>query len=263
VADSVLARLRDRLPVNPPYEGVLADAYDAWIPPDDVFADDGVYEHVLTQVGGPTLELGCGTGRPLLRWLAAGHDVEGVDASADMLAILRRHADEQGLEPVVHHGDMAPLDLPGRAYAAIVCPAGSFSLIDDTDRACDALCSYLTHLRPGGVLGLTLFDGTSTPDALEWRVRRTGTLADGTTMIVNEAIRADRRRQLQVVYNRLEAYAPDDGRLTGTWMRRHHLRWWRRPQIETLLGELGFVEVRSIGDDEGWVTLAERPGGTS
>ena len=92
--DPVSDRLRDRLAVNPPYEGVLADAYDAWLPGDATFADDVVYERLLAEVDGPVLELGCGTGRPLLRWLAAGHDVEGVD---DVVSAYR----EAGEPPVV------------------------------------------------------------------------------------------------------------------------------------------------------------------
>ena len=156
VDDPVLDRLRDRLPENLPYEGLVAVAYDAWIGVDDVFLDDQAYEAVLAKVDGPVLELGCGTGRPLLRWLAAGYDVEGVDGSADMLSILQSHAEERQLEPVVHHGDIAPLDLDGRSYAAILCPAETFTLIVDEDRIRSALESYWIHLRRGGVLGLSL-----------------------------------------------------------------------------------------------------------
>jgi len=37
--------------------------------------------------GGAALELGCGTVRLLLRFVAADLDVEGVDSSSDMLAL--------------------------------------------------------------------------------------------------------------------------------------------------------------------------------
>ncbi|MGY6500048.1 MAG: hypothetical protein ACXIVQ_03995 [Acidimicrobiales bacterium] len=47
-----------------------------------------------------------------------------------MLTILRRNATARSLEPVLHHGGIAPLDL-GRTYDAIVCPAGTFTLIHD------------------------------------------------------------------------------------------------------------------------------------
>jgi SAM-dependent methyltransferase len=255
--DPLLARLRDRLPVNPPYEGLVAEAYDAWITPDDEFEDDAVYVELLENVDGPVLELGCGTGRPLLRWLAAGHDVEGIDASADMLAILRRHAAERGLEPTLHHGDIAPLRL-GRSFAALMCPAGTFTLVHEPEAVRVALDSYLRHLRPGGLLALTLFQPPHVGrDALTWRIRRSATTAGGTTLIVHEAVREDTEQRLQVIYNRLEAYGPD-GRLLDTWMRRQHLRWWERDEIETLVEEVGFVDVRSIGDDHDWVTTAFR-----
>ena len=35
VSDELLGRLRDRLPVNPPYEGLVAEAYESWISIDD------------------------------------------------------------------------------------------------------------------------------------------------------------------------------------------------------------------------------------
>jgi SAM-dependent methyltransferase len=258
VFDQVLARLRDRLPVQLPYDGLLADAYDAWIPVDEVFPDDAAYERLLADVDGPVLELGCGTGRPMLRWLAAGHDVEGVDASPDMLAILRRNADERGLRPVVHHGDIAPLDL-GRSYAAIVCPAGTFTLVEDDDRIEAALRSYLAHLRPGGRLALTLARLAPTgEESLRWRIRRTGTLADGTTVVVHEALHLGAGSAVQEVYDRLETYEPD-GRLTGTWLRRLRLRSWRRDEAEARLRSVGFVDVESLGGEDGWVTVARRP----
>ena len=258
MADSVFDRLCDQLVVDRGYEGPVALAYDTWISVDTVFGDDPVYEAVLADIEGTVLELGCGTGRPLLRWLAAGHDVEGIDSSGDMLAILHQHAAERGLDPVVHHGDFAPLRLGG-TYAAIVCPAGTFTLVADAEQAVEALASYFTHLRPGGLLGLTLF----VPDdpganALQWRVRRTGTASDGTTFVVHEAICHDRADRLEVKYNRVEAY-DIDGRLIDTWLRRYHGRWWPRPEFEAMLEHAGFVDVRSVGDDAAWVTLATKP----
>jgi SAM-dependent methyltransferase len=251
------SRLRDRLPLGS-YGGLSAEAYDAWIPVDAAFPDDEAMEHVVATAGGTSLELGCGTGRPLLRWLEAGHDVEGVDASADMLTILRRNAAERGLDPVVHHGDIAPLDL-GRTYAAIVCPAGTFTLLDDEARIRAALASYLEHLQPGGRLALTLSRLPPTgEDSLRWRIRRTGTLADGTTVVVHEALLKEDGHRCQVVYNRLEAFDPD-GRLRDTWLRRLRLRSWEQPEIHALLERTGFVDVREWGDPDGWVSVARRP----
>jgi SAM-dependent methyltransferase len=256
--EGIVDRLRDRLSVNEPYDGIVAEAYDAWISVDDVFPDDVVHEMVIAQADGPILELGCGTGRPMLRWLAAGHDVEGLDSSADMLAILRRNAAARGLEPVLHHGDIAPLDL-GRLYAAIVCPAGTFTLLDDEDRIRAAVTSYLEHLRPGGQLALTLARLAPTgADSLRWRLRRTGTMADGTTIVVHEALLMEDGDRCQTVYNRIETFHPS-GRLLDTWLRRLRLRSWVQAEMRTLLGDVGFVDLEELGSEDGWVTVARRP----
>lgn len=252
--DEVAARLRDRLPVNPPYEGLVAEGYDTWLPVDDELPEEAAYAELLAEIDGPVLELGCGTGRPLLRWLAAGHAVEGVDASADMLAILRRHATERGLDAVLHRGEIAPLDL-AKQYAAIVCPAGTFLLVDDLDRARSALDSYRAHLRPGGVLALTsfAFDGRDSTE-LAWRVRRTGTVSNGTTIVVHEATHVDDDAGLLVAYNRVERY-DRDGVLLDTVLRRQHLRCWRRPDLEHAFEAAGFADVHSVGDERAWVTI--------
>ena len=258
MSERIVDRLRDRLPVNAPYEGIVAAGYDSWISVDDVFPDDVVYERIVAEADGPTLELGCGTGRPMLRWLAAGHDVEGIDASADMLDRLRRHAEERGLDPVVHHGDIAPLAL-GRTYAAVVCPAGSFTIIHDDDRIERALASYHDHLRPGGVLALTLSQLAPTGEhSLQWRIRRTGPRSGGGTLMVHEALLMEPGARCQTIYNRLEIY-DEDGHLVDTEVRRILLRSWSQEEIADALGAAGFVDVRALGDEDGWVSVARRP----
>jgi SAM-dependent methyltransferase len=258
MADPLVARLRDRLTLNAPYAGLVAEGYDTWIPVDEELPDEAVYLDLLGRVGGPVLELGCGTGRPLLRWLALGFDVEGLDSSADMLLILRRHAQERGLEPVVHLGDMAPLSLD-RRFAAIVCPAGTFTLIGDAERARHAIASYLAHLHPGGTLALSAYVPVSDFDEqLAWRVRRTGTTAGGTTIVVHEAVRCDVHARVQVVYNRVESYDAG-GRLLETFLRRTHLRWWPKEDLEREMREAGFADVGSVGGDDAWVTIARAP----
>lgn len=203
-----------------------------------------------------------GNGRFLIPVIEAGLPLEGVDNSADMLARCRRHAVARGLDVVLRHGDIAPLDLDlDQRYAALVCPAGSFTLLADEQRARAALASYLDHLEPGGTLALTMFvPGADDHTGFTWRLRRTGTDEDGITYVVHEAIGEDEEPQVQLVYNRLETFDVS-GTLVGTVLRKVRLRWWTRDQFAGVLRALGFVDVELVGDDSGWVALAKRPSG--
>lgn len=112
-------RVRDALPVNAHYDGLIAQAYDCWLPPDGDYDDRDMYREAIERGDGPALELGCGNGRLLLDYRNRGLDVDGLDSSADMLAICR--ADAAGVDVTLHHADWTSLDLP-RRYATIYTP---------------------------------------------------------------------------------------------------------------------------------------------
>jgi SAM-dependent methyltransferase len=252
--------VRDTLPANQPYAGVLAEAYDVWLPPDRNYDDVDTYRHAIEHGGGSALELGCGNGRLLLNYLRDGLHVEGVDASVDMLAICAQHARDARLDVTLHHTDWTTLDLKTR-FATIYNPAGSFMLIEDDDRARAALATWQRHLRPGGKLWVSMGvpTGADLEKNYEWRIRRSGTRArDGMTFIAHEAFRYDTRAQLQRILNRHEVWDPD-GSLVTTYMRRIALRWWTGPQMEQLLGDCGYVDVRLRGSNEAFLATGRAP----
>ena len=240
------------------YAGRGAVAYDAFLPPGTVFADDRVHLETLRRAGGTGLELGVGNGRFLMAALEAGLDVHGVDRSPDMLARCRQHLDAAGRTTVLHEGDIAPLAL-GRTYDAIVATAGTFTLVDDALRAADALRSYHDHLRPGGALSITAFTGAATTSGFVWRLRRTGTdPASGRTFLVHEATGDGTEPQTILTYNRLEVFDAD-GALVRTSLQKVVLRWWHRDELADALRTVGFDQVRVFGDSDGWVVVAHRP----
>src|SRR5262249_318182 len=116
-------RVRDDLPVNQPYDGLLAEAYDCWLPPAPASQDRYFYRDPIEGGGGRALELGCGNGRLLVGYRVAGLDVEGVDSSYDMLTICSEHARAAGVDVTLHLADWTTLALP-RRYATIYNPAG-------------------------------------------------------------------------------------------------------------------------------------------
>jgi ubiquinone/menaquinone biosynthesis C-methylase UbiE len=71
---------------------LFVDAYDAFYSSSgpQIAGDLAFYQRVAREVGGPVLELACGTGRIALPLAGAGLHVTGVDRSEAMLTIARR-----------------------------------------------------------------------------------------------------------------------------------------------------------------------------
>jgi len=100
--------------------------------------------------GEPVLDAGCGAGRLLLPYLRTGIDVDGSDASADMLAWCKRTADAEGLRVNLYQQAMHQLDLPRRYRTIIVC--GAFGLGAARNDDLEGLRRIHAHLQPGGRL---------------------------------------------------------------------------------------------------------------
>lgn len=150
---------------QPDYEyfGMLARYWDLlrgdtsrW--PDRAFYLDFVQEH-----GGPVLDVGCGTGRLLLEFMALGFDIDGVDNSPEMLALCRQKAAAQGLDPRLYLQEVQELDIP-RQYRVILVPSSSFQLLLTPDDAQAAMERFYAHLQPGGFLVMPFFIITAKPE---------------------------------------------------------------------------------------------------
>ncbi|WP_226011989.1 class I SAM-dependent methyltransferase [Halomicrobium salinisoli] len=102
------------------YRGTAARFYDVHARTFDR-GDAAFYRRLASDVDGPVLELACGTGRVYLDLLRAGVDVDGLDRSADALAVLRERADADGRSPTVWQSDMTDF-VVDREYALVYCP---------------------------------------------------------------------------------------------------------------------------------------------
>src|SRR5262249_6283602 len=97
------------------YTGLVAQLYG---PLRSAVPDPAPYEQFVRRFREPALELGCGTGDPILALRQQGLEVDGVDSSADMLTICRARADAQGVTVNLYEQAMERLDLP-RRYRSI------------------------------------------------------------------------------------------------------------------------------------------------
>lgn len=121
----------------------------------DFSEDLPLWLHLAAEAGGPTLELGCGTGRVLLALARAGHSVQGPDNDP---AVLRRaEANLRAAHLVnvrLHHADLRDFALR-QAFALILVPCNTFAALTDADAA-SALASARRHLLAGGHLALEI-----------------------------------------------------------------------------------------------------------
>lgn len=119
------------------------------------FALDGpeiAFFREFVQAGQPALDAACGTGRLLVPWVAEGLDVDGVDASADMIALCRKAAARIGRSPSLYVQPLHRLVLPRRYGAVVVC--GGFGLGATREQDAEGLRRLHDHLEPSGVLAL-------------------------------------------------------------------------------------------------------------
>ena len=109
------------------------------------------------------LDVGCGTARHSLELARRGHRCTGIDLSADMLAVGRKTALEEGLEIELIQGDASATRLRRRFDHAICLCEGAFSLLeigaDPVQYHAGILRNIRSMLRPGGMFLLTALNG--------------------------------------------------------------------------------------------------------
>jgi len=218
------------------------------------YADDlDFYLGAAKAAGGPVLDLGCGTGRVLLRALAAGLDIDGLDDSAEMLARLRSNAAARGLAPRVTQGDMRGFRM-ARRYPCVMIPFNAFAHnLTADDQVATLRCCH-EHLAPGGRLVFDVFSATpamvATPMAepvleLEKPHPETGLplrLYDGRRLDI-----ATQTQHSQIAIEELDA----GGKVARTHRFVAVVRWIYPSEMELLLRYAGYTRWEITGGFDG------------
>lgn len=132
--------------ILPNYDAVAAQFDAARIR--DLFERPALDAALALAPGARALDLGCGTGRPVARYLRArGIRVTGVDGAAAMCALYRQH-----LHGPVIRRDMRGLRL-GRRFDLILAWNSFFHLCPADQRGMFA--TFAAHARPGAALVFT------------------------------------------------------------------------------------------------------------
>ncbi len=133
------------------YKGLMAESWDVLRGDTSQWVDRFFYLKLIQTYGQPVLDVGCGTGRLLLDYLAQGIDIDGVDNSPDMLNLGQQKANARGLTPTLYQQFLETLSLP-RQYRTILISSSTLQLVIDPAMAIQSLQHLAAHLLPGGIV---------------------------------------------------------------------------------------------------------------
>ena len=224
------------------YGSIAAEIYDIDKPfgalPDTAFHLEG-----LAGITGPILEPACGSGRTLVPLLQAGHDVTGFDTSQEMLQRCEARCAEAGFSPALSRQGFESFTYD-RAFAAIIVPVGSFTLIDDFAVALAVLRRFHDHLAPGGLLVLDIqplaFLAASGEDRRQW------TASNG-DLLTAEGKRTETNWLTQRAKTTYRYERWRDGNLVETQLDLMSQRYWGLEEFRLALQAAGFTQIGVTG----------------
>lgn len=100
------------------------------------------------------LDVGCGTGEMLIRYLKAGFDAQGLDLSANMLAVAQQKLNDEGLNCLLYERDMRSLEGLG-TFDVITVYCDSLNYLETEEDVIQAFHEFYQLLPQNGLL---LFD---------------------------------------------------------------------------------------------------------
>jgi len=224
------------------YGPLATEVYELDKPVGYPFADVEYYTGLLAEVSGPILEPATGTGRVLIPLLEAGHQVEGLDSSPQMLACCRQHCRDRGLDPVLREGDMT-IYVRLAAYEAVIIPAGSIALLDGRKATLQALACFRDSLVPGGrlLVDVPARRPAAGHEGMRYWQRGSHLWTLHTLHTEYEPAASQTTRFLR--YDKWQ-----DGTLCMTELQTFRLQHWSCQEFADLLAEAGFTHILVTAD---------------
>jgi SAM-dependent methyltransferase len=226
------------------YGAIAAEIYDIDKPIGSL-PDTNFHLERLAGIDGPILEPACGTGRTLVPLLDAAHDVKGFDASPEMLQRCRDRCEARGFTPDLSQQLFEDFRY-AEAFAAIIVPAGTFTLIDDVAVAMAVLRRFRDHLRPGGLLVIDMPSLGSL--AAPARDDRRSWTAENGDLLTLEGIRVATDWFSQTISANLRYERWRDHALIETHLEPMSQRYWGVNEFALALGAAGFADVQVHGN---------------
>jgi hypothetical protein len=171
-------------------------------------------------------------------------DIDGLDASSEMLRACRQKTTSKSSQPRLYQQFLHELKLE-RRYKLVLIPAGSFGLITNHDQVRESLKRIFTVLESEGklVLSVDLVTQTKSQNSGTWGGRWLKR-PDGALMVLSWLPTYDAQLQIGKSLLRYEVFR--DGNLTETELEEFDLRSYKNGELEQLLTETGFVNLKTL-----------------
>ena len=152
---------------NASNQPTFASFYDFYDGPEYREKQLRMYCELASEVGGPVLELACGTGIISIELARAGFHITGLDISPEMLQVAREKVTREDTEVQSRfrlvEGDMKDLHLD-EEFSLVLIPSNCLRYLTACNDQKDCLQAVHNHLKPGGLL--VIEERNCTPDYL-------------------------------------------------------------------------------------------------
>lgn len=205
----------------------------------DAFNDRGVSACALV------LDAGCGTGGHAFELARRDYTVEGIDASAELIAEARARAEQGGARTVsFSSGDILELKT-GPRYDGILCRGVLNDILDDECRR-RVFQAFARALRPAGALVLDVreWEATAERKRREPVFERTVETSRGLLTFRSET-RLDTQTRRLLVAEQHTLYSGDGRASVSVYDFR--MRCWTREELHERLTEAGFGALEYFG----------------
>jgi ubiquinone/menaquinone biosynthesis C-methylase UbiE len=249
------------------YRGMMVEYWDLLRGDTSNWSSRPYFLSIIRDSGEPALDVACGTGRLLLDYMQQGIDIDGVDISLEMIAKARENANQLGLKPNLYVQAMQELNLP-RRYQTIIVPSSSFLHLTDVSDIREALKRFYEHLKPHGMLAMSLRVMDPDPVEVDWEIDSEAVRpSDGALVRKWFRCNYDVEKRIQHTEDRYEIIK--DGIIihSESYVSSPFLTWYKCSEALEYLKQAGFSDVhaqsnftleQATDEDTSYVVLGKR-----
>ena len=203
------------------------------------------YKNLVTNYGGPVLEIGIGTARLTTHLVKTGYKIIGIDISKEMLTKAKEKINELKLNELVElkQADMQSFEL-AQKFSTIIMPFNAFAHAYTIKAQDKTLSTVKKHLKTGGVFALDMFNPNFVNlDRLKIVEEWQNLAGINSELFVYQSVDKDS----QIITSRYYLDTVKDNKVERktAYLRQ---RYYHRFELERALANAGFNNIKFYGD---------------